>query len=65
MNRNGLWIVIVVTVGWIGFLLGYAVSSHTGVKSASANQAASGGYGKMPAKASGQTGAEGPKAAKQ
>lgn len=64
MSRNGLWIVIVVTAAWIGFLLGYAVSSHTDVKSASAGQSAAGGYGKVPAKAAGQAGAEGPKAGK-
>ncbi len=62
MNRNGLWIVIVVTAAWIGFLLGYAVSSHTDAKSASAGQAAAGGYGKMPAKGAGR--AAGPEAGK-
>jgi len=51
MNRNGLWIVIVVTAGWIGFLLGYAVSSHTGAKPPSGEQSATGGYGKPPGKA--------------
>lgn len=45
MNRNGLWIVVVVTAAWIGFLLGYAMSSHTGVKPTTAAKAAAGGYG--------------------
>lgn len=49
MNRDSLWIVIVVTAAWIGFLLGYAMSSHTGAKPASAQEAAAGGYGKVPA----------------
>ena len=50
MNKTSLWIVIVVTGAWIGFLFGYAVSSHTGVKPASAEKAAAGGYGRVPAK---------------
>jgi len=41
-----------VTGAWIGFLFGYAVSSHTGEKPASAEKAAAaGGYGRVPAKA--------------
>jgi hypothetical protein len=30
MNKSSLWIVIVVAASWIGFLMGYSVSSHTG-----------------------------------
>ena len=30
MNKSSLWIVVVVVATWIGFLFGYAVSSHTG-----------------------------------
>ena len=52
MNKTSLWIIIVVTGAWIGFLFGYAVSSHTGAKPASAEKgAAAGGYGRVPAKA--------------
>jgi hypothetical protein len=47
MNRTGLWIVVAVTAAWIGFLLGYSMSAHTGAKPAVAGApaAASGGYG--------------------
>ena len=58
MNKTSLWVVIVVTGAWIGFLFGYAVSSHTGAKPASAEKAAAaGGYGRVPAKGVGQPGA--------
>lgn len=51
MNRTSLWIVVAVAAAWIGFMLGYAVSAHTGVKPAAAAQApAAGGYGCPPAK---------------
>ena len=30
--RTNMWTVIVVVVAWIGFLLGYALSSHSGSK---------------------------------
>jgi hypothetical protein len=30
MNKSSLWIVIVVAASWIGFLMGYSMSSHTG-----------------------------------
>ena len=51
MNRTSLWIVIIVTAAWIGFLMGYAVSSHTGGKQVAvgtpaAESAGAGGYGK-------------------
>lgn len=54
MNKSSLWIVIVVAAAWIGFLLGYAVSAHTGgaqaVAGAEAEQApvsaGAGGYGR-------------------
>jgi hypothetical protein len=47
MNKAGLWIVVAVTAAWIGFLLGYSMSAHTGAKPAVAGApaAASGGYG--------------------
>ena len=45
MNKTSLWIVIVVAAAWIGFLLGYSMSAHTGAKSAATPAAASGGYG--------------------
>ena len=61
MNRNSLWIVVVVAVAWIGFLLGYAVSSHTGAKPASAQAPAAGGYGKVPAKGAWQPAAAEPR----
>lgn len=52
MNRISLWIILIVTAAWIGFLMGYAVSSHTGgAKPAgggapAAESAGAGGYGK-------------------
>jgi hypothetical protein len=53
MHQN-LWLVIVVVVGWTGFLLGYAVSSQTGTKgggegapaAAAPAAPAAGGYGR-------------------
>jgi hypothetical protein len=47
MNKTSLWIVVVVAAAWIGFMLGYSMSAHTGAKSAQAGApaAASGGYG--------------------
>lgn len=47
MNKASLWIVIVVTAAWIGFMLGFSMSAHTGAKPAQAGTpaAASGGYG--------------------
>ncbi len=47
MNKTSLWIVVVVTAAWIGFMLGYSMSAHTGAKPAQAGTpaAASGGYG--------------------
>jgi hypothetical protein len=53
MNKTSLWIVVVVTAAWIGFMLGYSMSAHTGAKPAVAGAPAadSGGYGasKRPA----------------
>jgi hypothetical protein len=52
MNKTSLWIVVVVTAIWIGFLMGYAVSSHSGgAKQVAdgmpvAESAGAGGYGK-------------------
>jgi len=50
MNKTSLWIVIIITTAWIGFLTGYSVSSHTGgVKPAAEGAPATesaGGYGK-------------------
>jgi len=52
MNKTSLWIVLIVTAAWIGFLMGYAVSSHTGgakqaaVGAPAAESAGAGGYGK-------------------
>lgn len=48
--RTSLWLVIVVVVAWIGFLLGYAASSHTGTKGRAAEApaavpAGAAGYG--------------------
>jgi len=47
MNKTSLWIVVVVAAAWIGFMLGYSMSAHTGAKpaQAAAPAAASGGYG--------------------
>jgi hypothetical protein len=51
MNKSNLWLVVVVTAMWIGFLFGYAMSSHTGTKGTAAAPAAvaapsAGGYGR-------------------
>ncbi|MEK6550594.1 MAG: hypothetical protein AABZ50_03015 [Pseudomonadota bacterium] len=49
--RTSLWAVIVVVAVWLGFLFGYAVSSHSVIKGgtpAAAVEAApsAGGYGR-------------------
>ena len=50
--KRGLWIVIVVVSVWIGFLMSYAVSSHTGgakqvaAETPAAESAGAGGYGR-------------------
>jgi len=50
MNKTSLWIVVAVAAAWIGFMLGYSMSAHTGAKPAVAGApAASGGYGGAPA----------------
>ena len=53
MNKTSLWIVVVVAATWIGFLMGYATSAHTGAKTvaggapaAESAGAGAGGYGK-------------------
>ena len=55
MNKTSLWIVVVVTAAWIGFLTGYAVSAHTGSAQSAGlgseatskdSGASAGGYGK-------------------
>ncbi len=52
MNKTGLWIVVVVAASWIGFLMGYAMSAHTGgAKAPIAGEhapvsAGAGGYGR-------------------
>ena len=52
MNKTALWIVMMVTAAWIGFLMGYSVSSHSGGAKLSAEgspageSAGAGGYGK-------------------
>jgi len=50
MNKTSLWIVVVVTATWIGFLFGYAMSSHSGMKgraeAPAAAAPATGGYGR-------------------
>lgn len=52
MNKNSLWIVVVVAASWIGFLMGYSMSAHTGsAKTAAATEqapvsAGAGGYGR-------------------
>ena len=51
MNKTSLWIVVVVAAAWIGFLMGYAMSAHTGGAKAVAGEtpapvsAGAGGYG--------------------
>ena len=61
MNKTGLWIVVVVTAAWIGFMLGYSMSAHTGAKPAVAGTpaAASGGYGGAQRPAAGKPAAGG------
>lgn len=51
MNKTALWIILIVTSTWIGFMMGYAVSSHTGGKqlaerAPASESAGAGGYGK-------------------
>lgn len=51
MNKSSLWIVVVVAASWIGFLMGYAMSAHTGGTKLEAGaepapvSAGAGGYG--------------------
>jgi len=54
MNKTSLWIILIVTATWIGFLTGYAVSSQTGGAKPAADgaPASAGGYG-APASAGG------------
>ena len=61
MNKTSLWIVVVVAAVWIGFLLGYSMSAHTGAKPGQAGTpaAASGGYGGGPAAAAAKPAAGG------
>ena len=61
MNKTSLWIVVVVAAAWIGFMLGYSMSAHTGAKPAVAGApaAASGGYGGAQPAASGKPAAGG------
>ena len=52
MNKTSLWVIMMVTAAWIGFLMGYAVSSHSGGAkpvadgAPAAESAGAGGYGK-------------------
>lgn len=52
MNKSSLWIVVVVAASWIGFLMGYAMSAHTGgAKTVATGEpapvsAGAGGYGR-------------------
>lgn len=52
MNKTSLWMVVIVATAWIGFLTGYAVSSHSGGAkpvaegAPAAESAGAGGYGK-------------------
>jgi hypothetical protein len=64
MNKTSLWIVVVVAATWIGFMLGYSMSAHTGAKQASAGApaAAGGGYGASARPASGGYGGAQPAA---
>lgn len=63
MNKSSFWIVILVASTWIGFLLGYSMSAHTGggaKKGAAAEHApvsaGAGGYGAAPAAGAGAGG---------
>ena len=46
--KNSLWLIIVIVVGFTGFLIGYSVSSYTGYQTIDkgyAGGAEAGGYG--------------------
>jgi hypothetical protein len=62
MSKTSLWIVVVVVAGWIGFMLGYSMSAHTGAKPAQSGTpaAAGGGYGGAKPAASGGYGGGNP-----
>jgi len=49
--KSGLWVVIVVVTGMVGFLVGYSVSSHTGARRIGEPQAS------VPAKPAGHAAA--------
>ncbi len=60
MNKTSLWIVVVIAAAWIGFLLGYSMSAHTGSKrmelgtpAGGYGGPATGGYGSSPKPAAG------------
>ena len=62
MNKSSFWIVILVASTWIGFLMGYSMSAHTGggAKKGAADaaehapvSAGAGGYGAAPAASGG------------
>lgn len=62
MNKSSFWIVMMVAATWIGFLMGYSMSAHTGggTKSGAGVEAAhapvsagAGGYGAAPAAGAG------------
>ncbi len=52
MNKSSLWIVVVIAASWIGFLMGYSMSAHTGSAKTVAEteqapvSAGAGGYGR-------------------
>jgi hypothetical protein len=48
MARAGLWTAIVLVVTLFGFVLGYAVSSRTGVEPGYFDAPEAGGYGVAP-----------------
>jgi len=45
--KNSLWVIIVIVAAFLGFLIGYSVSSYTGYKKVGmgAGAPAAGGYG--------------------
>lgn len=56
--RNSLWVIIVIVTGFLGFLIGYSVSSYTGIQKiqqGSVEKVESGGY---PSEESGGYGKE-------
>ncbi len=51
--KTSLWLVIVIVVGFLGFLIGYSVSSYTGIQTVQSGAVGEVGAGGYPSEESG------------